>query len=124
VIIWSIIEVSTAMICACLMSIRPLLVKWFPSIFPTSTSANSNQYAQNQWRPHGGKYWNDSPSNNGAVELESKEDLSRSTDEDRGSESVKKDQTIKVTREFTVRESHYESESTSVISAEMVSRDT
>jgi hypothetical protein len=36
VVIWSIIETFTAVICACLMTLRPLIVKYLPSILPAS----------------------------------------------------------------------------------------
>ncbi|KAL2062454.1 hypothetical protein VTL71DRAFT_6720 [Oculimacula yallundae] len=42
VIIWSSIETFTAVICACLMCIRPLIKKYIPSAFP-STSNHSNK---------------------------------------------------------------------------------
>jgi hypothetical protein len=35
-IIWSIIELYTAVICACLMAIRPLFTRYLPSIFQTA----------------------------------------------------------------------------------------
>ena len=40
VVIWSMIELFTAAICACLMCFRPLLVKCFPSMFPTATTTS------------------------------------------------------------------------------------
>lgn len=33
IVVWSIIETYTAVICACLITIRPLLAKYIPSIF-------------------------------------------------------------------------------------------
>jgi hypothetical protein len=38
---WSIIEVSTAIICASLVSIRPLIAKLIPSLFPTTKAADT-----------------------------------------------------------------------------------
>jgi len=35
-VIWSDIETYTAVICSCLMCIRPLLIKCFPALFPSS----------------------------------------------------------------------------------------
>ena len=56
VIIWSDIETYTAIICSCLMCIRPLLVKCFPTLFPSthaSSTSNSNpksnKYLSNTW---------------------------------------------------------------------------
>jgi hypothetical protein len=42
VVIWSVLEVFSAMICACLMAIRPLLAKYMPSIFRSTLAGNSN----------------------------------------------------------------------------------
>jgi hypothetical protein len=39
---WSIIEVYTAIICASLVSIRPLIAKLIPSLFPTTKAAYTN----------------------------------------------------------------------------------
>ncbi|KUJ18509.1 uncharacterized protein LY89DRAFT_498174 [Mollisia scopiformis] len=40
--IWSIIEVYTAVICSCLISLRPLIVKYIPELFSTSQRWKSN----------------------------------------------------------------------------------
>lgn len=40
VVKWSLIEVYTALICACLPSLRPLLVKCIPSIFQSTTNSS------------------------------------------------------------------------------------
>jgi hypothetical protein len=39
---WSYIEISTAEICACLPTIRPLLVRYIPSIFQSTSRSKSN----------------------------------------------------------------------------------
>lgn len=45
IVIWSIVEVYTAIICASLIAIRPLLVKHLSSIFPSmGTSRNHPRY--------------------------------------------------------------------------------
>jgi len=78
VVIWSIIEIYTAMICASLMAIRPLLVKWFPRFFPASTTKQNTSYVSNQsWRPQishrsNQKIWS---RNDGGLELASTEDV-------------------------------------------------
>lgn len=41
VVIWSIIECYTAIICACLASIRPLIAKIIPTLFPTTKGTRS-----------------------------------------------------------------------------------
>lgn len=41
VTIWSIIEVYSAVICVCLISIRPLLVKYFPKLFPVTVPSRT-----------------------------------------------------------------------------------
>lgn len=46
VILWSMIETYTAVICACLMTLRPLLVICFPVIFGT-TKSNSQSNENN-----------------------------------------------------------------------------
>lgn len=35
---WTIIEMNVALVCACLPQIRPLIIKWFPRLMPTSYS--------------------------------------------------------------------------------------
>jgi hypothetical protein len=45
--IWSIIEVFSAVICSCLISLRPLLVKYFPRIFPITQRSSSFNTPQN-----------------------------------------------------------------------------
>lgn len=71
------------MICASLMALRPLLVKWFPGLFPT-TRTYSDTYVSGSnpsWRPrvsqkYSGKIWSASATgNSNGVELESTEKL-------------------------------------------------
>lgn len=46
VVIWSLAELSTALICGCLPSLRPLLVRYLPIIFKNrSTNAKHTQDA-------------------------------------------------------------------------------
>jgi hypothetical protein len=40
IVIWSEIEMYMAVICACLMCIRPLLLKYFPALFPTTKKSS------------------------------------------------------------------------------------
>jgi hypothetical protein len=51
VVIWSVIESFTAVICACLMTLRPLIVKYLPAIFPASKLATnrSKGYGNPNW---------------------------------------------------------------------------
>ncbi|KIN03320.1 hypothetical protein OIDMADRAFT_116962, partial [Oidiodendron maius Zn] len=42
-IIWSMIEVYTAIICASLVSFRPLIMKLIPTLFPTSRAKDGHQ---------------------------------------------------------------------------------
>lgn len=41
IVIWSIVEVYSAIICASLISIRPLIAKIFPRLFPTTRTTES-----------------------------------------------------------------------------------
>ncbi|RDW59682.1 hypothetical protein BP6252_12769 [Coleophoma cylindrospora] len=54
IIIWSLIEIYAALICGCLITIRPLLSKYMPSIFPGSsareTFTEQEQQRQKQFR--------------------------------------------------------------------------
>jgi hypothetical protein len=52
-IIWSIIEVYTAIICASLVSIRPLIAKLIPSLFPATkaTETKSKTASSSPARP-------------------------------------------------------------------------
>ena len=54
VVIWSLIEEHTAVICACLPSLRPLLVQWIPGVFKSLTTKNtfggSGSYKMSPWR--------------------------------------------------------------------------
>jgi hypothetical protein len=51
VVIWSVLEIYTAMICACLMAIRPLLTKYLPGLFQ-STIANTSSPGYSNSRAH------------------------------------------------------------------------
>ncbi|KAG4441856.1 hypothetical protein IFR05_002657 [Cadophora sp. M221] len=42
VVIWSSIETYTAVICACLMCIRPLIMKYIPGVFPATVNSRNN----------------------------------------------------------------------------------
>ncbi|CZS98261.1 uncharacterized protein RCO7_08933 [Rhynchosporium graminicola] len=46
VVIWSSIETFTAVICACLMCIRPLISRYFPSAFPSTGNNSSKSWGQ------------------------------------------------------------------------------
>jgi len=43
VLIWSIIEIYTAIICASLMTIKPLLTKYLPGVFSATQSSSSRR---------------------------------------------------------------------------------
>ena len=49
VIIWSVLETFTAIICACLMCLRPLLVRFMPALFPTTKATESKQTPNPSW---------------------------------------------------------------------------
>src|SRR5579871_4501747 len=55
VVIWSMIEEHTAVICCCLPSLRPLLVRWIPGVFKSATTGSgaigSSNYRMGPWRP-------------------------------------------------------------------------
>lgn len=46
VILWSVLEDYVAVICASLMCLRPLVVRLFPTIFPTSNIESKNTTSQ------------------------------------------------------------------------------
>jgi hypothetical protein len=50
-IIWSIIEVYTAIICASLVSIRPLIAKLIPTLFPTTRGTADTKSKTNSSTP-------------------------------------------------------------------------
>jgi len=51
VAVWSIIETHTAMICTCLIAIRPLLAKYFPALFKSTRSGSSSKpLSTKSWR--------------------------------------------------------------------------
>jgi hypothetical protein len=59
VVIWSMIEEHSAVICACLPSIRPLLVQWIPGIFKSLTKNNtggSGSYKMSPWQRRNESY--------------------------------------------------------------------
>jgi hypothetical protein len=95
VVIWSIVEIYTAMICASLMSIRPLLVKYFPSLFPTTAAHDYS--GTTSWRPKesanaSARIWSGGPTGS-EVELRS-----RAEEEDKGAMKVHRDFEITDTR--------------------------
>lgn len=48
-VIWSVLEIYTAMICACLMAIRPLISKYLPGLFQsTITNTSSRSYTHSR----------------------------------------------------------------------------
>lgn len=94
--IWSGLEAEAAMITASLMSIRPLLVKVFPSLFP---STHAHEYSNSaSWRPKeantlSGRIWGGGRSAAGSeVELKSHDDEDGKSGD------------IKVRTEFEIRE--------------------
>jgi hypothetical protein len=54
VVIWSMIEEHSAVICACLPSLRPLLVQWIPGVFKSLTTKNntagSGSHKMSPWK--------------------------------------------------------------------------
>lgn len=44
IVVWSIIETYTAVICACLMTLRPLVAKFMPSNFQSSTLVSDTSW--------------------------------------------------------------------------------
>lgn len=53
VIIWSNIEINVGIICACLPSLRLILVRMFPKVFGTTQNSNQNQYFKYGSNIHG-----------------------------------------------------------------------
>jgi hypothetical protein len=49
VIIWSVLETFTAIICASLMCLRPLLVRCLPALFPASKGSTSRETPNPSW---------------------------------------------------------------------------
>jgi hypothetical protein len=56
VVIWSEVETYTAVMCSCLMCIRPLVLKYLPNIFPT-TKASSSQTPYASGHLHNANTW-------------------------------------------------------------------
>ncbi|PMD35024.1 hypothetical protein L207DRAFT_497048 [Hyaloscypha variabilis F] len=56
VVIWSEVETYTAVMCSCLMCIRPLVLKYLPNIFPT-TKASSSQTPYASGHLHNANMW-------------------------------------------------------------------
>lgn len=99
VVIWSIIEVYSAMVCACLVAIRPLLVRCIPSVFNTVISEDSIETstwrqrvdsrtisagdASKYWRQGHGielrSTWNENMGPNGVVGLDVERDSADSS---------------------------------------------
>jgi hypothetical protein len=75
--IWSIIEVFSAVICSCLISLRPLLVRYFPKLLPvTQHSANFNSAQNPNWNPRlSSKLTGKLQSGNRGVELLSEDEM-------------------------------------------------
>jgi hypothetical protein len=69
-IIWSDIEAYTAVICSCLMAIRPLLMKCFPTLFPSTRPSafdpgSGSSRARQTWGIKVGDMWSGSKINTG-----------------------------------------------------------
>lgn len=78
VVIWSSIETYTAVICACLMCVRPLITKFIPSAFPsTNNSCNNTSNGNRSLVKNIGSGGQNSPQNGRGIEM-SGEDKSRS----------------------------------------------
>ena len=84
----------TAVICACLMSLRPLVVRWFPKIFPTTKNASvhGSQSHNATWGNRMSKKFQRVPK---GAQLLSGDEMT----------SHHRDQKISVTKEFSVTES-------------------
>ncbi|KAH6700010.1 hypothetical protein BKA61DRAFT_706227, partial [Leptodontidium sp. MPI-SDFR-AT-0119] len=67
VMIWSSIETYTAVICACLMCIRPLIMKYIPGAF--SAMANSRNNTSKSWGQKIGSRGQNSRNSGGGIEL-------------------------------------------------------
>ncbi|KAG4422199.1 hypothetical protein IFR04_004705 [Cadophora malorum] len=74
VVIWSSIETYTAVICACLMCIRPLIMKYIPGVFPTTVNSRNN--TNKSWGQKIGPRGQNSRNFGGGIEL-SGEDRSK-----------------------------------------------
>lgn len=60
VVLWSMIEEHSAVICACLPSLRPLLVQWIPGVFKSITTKNntggSGAHKMSPWKRNNESY--------------------------------------------------------------------
>jgi hypothetical protein len=50
IVIWSILETYTAVICSCLMTMRPLLARFIPSIFESGLASSQDLYPNSSRR--------------------------------------------------------------------------
>ncbi|OBT94023.2 hypothetical protein VE01_07074 [Pseudogymnoascus verrucosus] len=69
VVIWSILEVYTAVICACLVAIRPLLTKYMPTVFQSTLAKSTYSiFRPCKMNPKpAGAHWSQNPES--AIEL-------------------------------------------------------
>jgi hypothetical protein len=70
-VIWSILEVYTAVICACLVAIRPLLTKYMSTVFQSTLAKNTYSiFRPCKMNPKpAGAHWSQNPES--AIELKS-----------------------------------------------------
>ncbi|KAK0105449.1 hypothetical protein ONS95_004184 [Cadophora gregata] len=76
VVIWSSIETFTAVICACLMCIRPLIMKYMPGVFPTTINSRNN--TNKSWGQKIGSRGQNSRNFGGGIELSGEDRAKRS----------------------------------------------
>ncbi|KAH7311910.1 hypothetical protein BKA65DRAFT_157462 [Rhexocercosporidium sp. MPI-PUGE-AT-0058] len=67
VVIWSSIETYTAVICACLMCIRPLITRFVPGVFPATVNSRNN--TNKSWGQKIGSHGKNSRQFGGGIEL-------------------------------------------------------
>jgi hypothetical protein len=78
VIIWSVLEAFTAIICACLMCLRPLLIRFLPALFPASKASESRPTPNPSWaQAMGSKLASKLRTGNNGLELQSEDDGDR-----------------------------------------------
>jgi hypothetical protein len=52
---WGVVEVNLAIICACLTTIKPLLVKWFPRLLGSNVGTYATEHGSRQTREEPGR---------------------------------------------------------------------
>lgn len=70
-VIWSVLEVYSAMICSSLVTVRPLITKYYPGFFNSRHPSQNSTNFTSSWRTRVSKPW----SGNSGIELPSQENF-------------------------------------------------